>query len=117
MTRSATYQSLDPTIAVVHADGLVQPRSEGRTTIVVRHGTNEVRVPVDVAGLRKPTPVHFETQVMPIFSKLGCNVGGCHGKAEGKNGFKLSVFGFDPNGDHEALTKEAPRPAHVSRRP
>src|SRR5262249_9050476 len=36
----------------------------------------------------------------------GCNSSGCHGKAEGQNGFKLSVFGFDPAADHAALVKE-----------
>jgi hypothetical protein len=44
---------------------------------------------------------------MPIFSKLGCNSAGCHGKASGQNGFKLSVFGFDPEADFAALVKEA----------
>ena len=46
------------------------------------------------------------TQIIPILTKAGCNSGGCHGKAEGQNGFKLSVFGFDPAADYEALVKE-----------
>jgi hypothetical protein len=50
---------------------------------------------------------NFENQIEPILSKLGCNSGGCHGKAEGQNGFKLSVFGFDPRADHDAIVKEA----------
>ena len=57
--------------------------------------------------MKSPPPVSFETQIIPIFSKAGCNSGGCHGKAEGKNGFKLSVFGFDPLADHQALVMEA----------
>ena len=52
-------------------------------------------------------PVHFANDVMPLFSKLGCNSAGCHGKASGQNGFKLSVFGFDPDADYAALVKEA----------
>src|SRR5207248_3754888 len=43
----------------------------------------------------------------PILTKATCNAGGCHGKAEGQNRFKLSVFGFDPRADHQALTMEA----------
>jgi hypothetical protein len=52
-------------------------------------------------------PLNFENRILPILSKLGCNSGGCHGKAEGQNGFKLSVFGFDPQADYDAITKEA----------
>ena len=107
ITRQARYEVVDPAIAAVDATGLVQPKAEGRTVLVVRHGQQEARVPVEVRGLTKPPPVSFEGQVIPILSKRGCNAGGCHGKAEGKNGFKLSVFGFDPAADHQALTMEA----------
>jgi hypothetical protein len=52
-------------------------------------------------------PIHFENDVVPILSKFGCNSSGCHGKAEGQNGFKLSVFGFDPAADRRALLQES----------
>lgn len=107
LSRAAIYEVLEPKIVAVDATGLIQPRAEGRTVIVVRHGKEEARVPVEVTGLRAPPPVSFEGQVMPILAKAGCNSGGCHGKAEGKNGFKLSVFGFDPVADHQALALEA----------
>ncbi len=47
--------------------------------------------------------IYFATDVVPILTKLGCNSGGCHGKATGQNGFKLSLFGFEPNIDHDAI--------------
>ncbi len=50
-------------------------------------------------------PVGFQAQVMPTLSKLGCDSGGCHGKAGGRNGFALSLFGFDPKADFEALKR------------
>lgn len=50
--------------------------------------------------------VTFENDIVPILSRFGCNSSGCHGKAEGQNGFKLSVFGFDPGADYDALTRE-----------
>src|SRR6478752_2491442 len=50
--------------------------------------------------------LNFENDVVPILSKFGCNASGCHGKAEGQNGFKLSVFGFDPPADYRAITME-----------
>src|SRR4051794_7422627 len=49
---------------------------------------------------------HFENDVLPILSRYGCNSSGCHGKAEGQGGFKLSVFASDPEADYAALTKE-----------
>ncbi len=55
----------------------------------------------------KTRPFHFETDVVSILSRFGCNASGCHGKAEGQNGFKLSIFGFDPQADHVALTSES----------
>ncbi|MEQ1826099.1 MAG: DUF1553 domain-containing protein [Pirellula sp.] len=51
-------------------------------------------------------PLNFENDIVPILTKYGCNNSGCHGKAEGQNGFKLSVFGFDPQADHRAITRE-----------
>ena len=52
-------------------------------------------------------PVYFNTDVVPLLTKLNCNSGGCHGKAEGQNGFKLSLLGFEPDQDYEAIVREA----------
>src|SRR5262245_25330476 len=61
--------------------------------------------------LALPTPalagdLHFENDILPILARYGCNSSGCHGKAEGQGGFKLSVFASDPEADYAALTKE-----------
>jgi hypothetical protein len=52
-------------------------------------------------------PINFANQIVPIFSKAGCNSGGCHGKSGGQNGFRLSLFGFEPTEDYEWLVKES----------
>ncbi len=52
------------------------------------------------------TPVDFGNEIVPLLSRYGCNSGGCHGKASGQNGFKLSLFGFDQAFDHDAIAKE-----------
>lgn len=106
LTRTVNFRSLIPAIAAVDSTGRVQPRSEGKTEIVITHKERELRVPVDVQGLASPAPISFRHDVLPILSKAGCNSGGCHGKAEGQNGFKLSVFGFDADFDYAALVKE-----------
>ena len=51
--------------------------------------------------------VSFRNQVQPVLSKAGCNAGACHGAAAGQNGFRLSLRGYDDEGDHIALTKQA----------
>ncbi|MCE9607312.1 MAG: DUF1549 and DUF1553 domain-containing protein [Planctomycetia bacterium] len=51
--------------------------------------------------------VSFNTDVVPLLTKLGCNGGGCHGKATGQNGFKLSLLGFEPDLDYDAIVREA----------
>jgi hypothetical protein len=52
------------------------------------------------------TPVSFVNEVVPILTKQGCNGGACHGKAVGQNGFKLSLFGFEPDEDYDHLVHE-----------
>src|SRR5438445_11955995 len=52
------------------------------------------------------TPVSFRLDVMPVFFRAGCNQGGCHGAAAGKDGFHLSLFGYDPAGDYYRLTQQ-----------
>ncbi|MGL4552731.1 MAG: DUF1553 domain-containing protein [Gemmataceae bacterium] len=51
-------------------------------------------------------PINFGNQIVPIFTKLGCNSGGCHGKQSGQNGFRLSLLGFEPDLDYMTLLKE-----------
>jgi hypothetical protein len=64
-------------------------------------------VAVRAESIEEDLPINFGNQIVPIFTKLGCNSGGCHGKASGQNGFKLSLLGFEPEFDYNALVKEA----------
>jgi hypothetical protein len=64
-------------------------------------------VAVTVEGSDGPRRFNFANDIEPLLSRFGCNSSGCHGKAEGQNGFKLSVFGFDPPADYAALTQES----------
>ena len=106
VTREAKYEFAAPNIASIAADGLLRPAAEGTTQLVVKFGDKSVNVPVTVTGLQHPVPVSFSFEVLPLLTKGRCNSGGCHGKAEGQNGFKLSLFGFDAQSDHDALLKE-----------
>ncbi len=59
-----------------------------------------------VENFDTPRPINFPNEITPIFTKLGCNSGGCHGKSGGQNNFKLSLLGFYPDEDYEYLVKE-----------
>ena len=61
---------------------------------------------VDLPSGGRVEKVDFERHVMGLFSKAGCNNGSCHGSFQGKNGFRLSLFGYDPDKDYAALTRE-----------
>ncbi len=106
LTRAAEYVSSDVGVATVGQSGLIVAQGDGTATITVRSGGQEARITVTVREFHDAKPVHFANQVVPIFTKLGCNSGGCHGKASGQNGFRLSLLGFEPELDYESLVKE-----------
>lgn len=106
LTRDAMYASDNPLVATVDPAGIVRPAGTGTASIVVSAGGMEIKVPVDV-GPPESRAVDFERDVQPIFTRLGCNAGACHGKQRGQNGFQLSLLGFDSDFDYAALVKEA----------
>ncbi len=81
---------------------------DGDTTVTVAYGEHTVQVPVTVRNAADNPELSFRLDIMPIFMKASCNNGSCHGAARGKDGFRLSLFGFDPAGDHFRLTRELP---------
>ena len=106
LTTKATFTSSDPKVATVDVSGTITAQADGQAVVMVRVGGQEAKVPVTVKDLAAGLPVHFANQVVPIFTKLGCNSGGCHGKASGQNGFRLSLLGFEPALDYETLVRE-----------
>jgi hypothetical protein len=106
-TRQARY-SVEPTGVVrVSTQGDVRPAGKGTAVITARDGERSVSVRVSVRDYDESRPLHFRNDIEPILTRHGCNAGGCHGKASGQNGFKLSLFGFDPQFDYNALVNEA----------
>ncbi len=107
LTTDIQYEVGDSKIARVTSSGRVLPIANGATTITARFGDKAVSIPVRAEKCDQSLPINFGNQIVPIFTKLGCNAGGCHGKASGQNGFKLSLLGFEPEVDYNALVKEA----------
>jgi hypothetical protein len=106
-TSTARYETSDAAIVEVDERGLLIPRGRGKATITIRISDATQSIDVDVSDWQPQRQVDFATEVVPLLSKFGCNAGGCHGKSTGKNGFKLSLFGFDTAFDHAALVNEA----------
>lgn len=87
--------------------GLIRPRAEGQGEITISLQGVTAKVPVRVTGQKDVPQLSFVKDVQPVLSKLGCNSGTCHGSAQGKNGFKLSLRGYDPIFDHRSLTDDS----------
>jgi hypothetical protein len=107
LTGDVHYEVADPKVIRVSSAGRVLPLANGSTIITAAYGDKTVTVPVTAESCDVALPINFTNQVVPIFTKLTCNSGGCHGKASGQNGFKLSLLGFEPEVDFAALVKEA----------
>jgi len=108
LTREVAYDSDPPGIVRIDSTGLVTPIRDGKATIIVTApGVAPAKVEVTVTHVAEDLPINFANQVVPLFTKFGCNAGGCHGKASGQNGFKLSLLGFEPEDDYEFIVKEA----------
>ena len=104
-TRSAELIS-EPHLVQIDDRRHIRPLAEGQEVLVFRQGEVDIEVSVEVTGLDHSPRVSFVRDVAPALSRLGCNAGTCHGSANGQNGFKLSLRGYDPLADHLALTSD-----------
>ena len=86
--------------------GRVEPEQDGRGELVLSLGDKSVTIPVTVAHVKEPLYADFIRDVTPVLSRVGCNGGTCHGAQDGKNGFKLSLRGYDPLMDVRSLTDD-----------
>jgi hypothetical protein len=107
LTRKAKYSALPAWVVRVSTEGYLRPAGKGEADVVVEAAGLKQNVHVVVRDADADRPVHFINDIEPVLSRHGCNAGGCHGRASGQNGFKLSLFGFDTAFDYNALVKEA----------
>lgn len=106
-TRTAAWTSSDPNIATVDQTGLVTPVSDGAVTITAKAQGESASATVRVKGAKAPFTWSFRNHVIPVMTKIGCNQGACHGALAGKNGFKLTLRGYDPEVDYDTLTRQS----------
>ena len=110
ITRTASISGAEDLLSF-SGNGLVRARASGEGTLRIDHQGHVVEVPVRVSGLDDEFEPDYITHVMPVISALGCNTGTCHGSKDGKNGFKLSLRGYDPIHDVRAFVDD-----HAGRR-
>ncbi|MEC9036616.1 MAG: hypothetical protein VX588_07330, partial [Verrucomicrobiota bacterium] len=92
--------------AKINETGFVEPLKDGNSTINFEHKGKKVSLSVKVQGQENEFKPDYVRDIMPVISRMGCNQGTCHGSKDGKNGFKLSLRGYDPIYDIRAFTDD-----------
>ncbi|HMF16392.1 MAG TPA: DUF1549 domain-containing protein, partial [Gemmataceae bacterium] len=98
--------SVEGEIISVEENLFLVPKKNGSTALTIKAGGQTVKVPVTVSDLDKKQPASFRNDLIAVLNVGGCNSGACHGTPSGKNGFKLSLRGYDPAADYIELTRD-----------
>ena len=106
-TRGTAWRTEPEGILTISPDGKASPLQDGTTTLTATRDGVQATATITVKGAVTSRALHFANDIVPVMTKYGCNGGGCHGKSEGQNGFKLSLLGFEPAEDYEHLVHEA----------
>ena len=106
VTADAAISAEAGAFVTIAPGGRLTAAADGTTTLVVTHAGETARIPVEVRRAGETRPVSFRLDVQPVFMRAGCNSGSCHGAGRGQDGFRLSLFGYDPAGDYFRLTQE-----------
>jgi hypothetical protein len=107
LTLRSTLTISDSEIAIVDKGESVIPHADGQATITASLSGHRATAPLTVKDYRTASTWSFRNDVLPVMTKMGCNSGPCHGAAAGKNGFKLTLRGYDPVVDYYTLTHQA----------
>ncbi len=107
VTGAASVTAEHPDLVAVNGAGVASALKPGASKLIVSFGGQSVEVPVEITPVVDKVPPTFLRDVLPVLSKAGCNAGACHAKPEGQNGFRLSVFSFDPSSDYHEIVRDA----------
>jgi hypothetical protein len=105
ITDKAKLSLADKSVARLEGATL-HPLADGKTELAAKFEGRNLNVPVVVNQAKVERTTGFKLDVIPALTKAGCNSGGCHGASRGKDGFRLSLFGYDPEGDYTKITRE-----------
>lgn len=114
VTTQARFAIDPPSGITLGLYGELQGKKPGKGRLKAHFMGKTAEIPVEVASKNpinpseaQPAELSFIRDVLPVLSKSGCNAGACHAKPEGQNGFRLSVFSFDPLSDYQEIVQEA----------
>jgi hypothetical protein len=107
LSSRAKLSIADSRVATIDREQVVLPQGTGKATITATVLGHWASAPLVVNDFTSATTWSFRNDVLPVMTKVGCNSGPCHGAAAGKNGFKLSLRGYDPITDFYTLTHQA----------
>lgn len=107
VTREVAFHAEPSEIVVIDEAGEVKPKANGQASVTAMLDGLQATTEVKVEEVETIQSINFPNEVVPLFTKFGCNGGGCHGKSGGQNGFRLSLLGFEPMEDYDYLIKEA----------
>ncbi len=107
VTKDAIFRVEPATLATWSDQLRLNPAADGEGQIIVEYAGETLSVPLKVQGAGNNPPMSFRNDIEPVIMRSGCNSGACHGAASGKNGFKLTLFGFDAAVDYDNLTRDA----------
>jgi len=106
LTEFCRWDAGEEAMVAVDETGLVEGRRDGATTLAVHVAGLSAMIPLTVEGLSESRPISFRRELMPLLSVAGCSDIRCHGAPSGKDGFRLSLWGFDPDLDFQQLTHD-----------
>jgi hypothetical protein len=105
LTRQASFTSSETSVATVDASGTVKAIKNGQAWITAKVGRFVARQAIRVQLADQKRAISFVNDVAPVFARLGCSNSNCHGALNGQNGFKLSLFGYEPEADYKAAVE------------
>ena len=100
-------RSFKPSGLISEKNGLLKPIKDGQTQLTFSAMGKSVVLPVESKGSSAGRKLSFIQDIVPALTRAGCNTGGCHGSSRGQDGFRLSLFGYDPDGDYFSITRES----------
>ena len=103
LTSQASFTSESPAVEI--AGAYIRAKQKGAAEVLVSAAGQKIKLSVTIESADVPE-VRFVRDIEPVLGKAGCNAGTCHGSAKGKNGFKLSLRGYDPDFDYQALVND-----------
>ncbi|MCC2668741.1 MAG: Bacterial Ig-like domain (group 2) [Armatimonadetes bacterium] len=84
----------------------VSALSNGPAKLIATVGGLSGEMAITNQDINAPADWSFANEIVPVFTKAGCNTGGCHGSPSGRGGFRLSLFGYEPVYDYQQLVLE-----------